>query len=342
MPSIKDVAKVAGVTIGTVSRAFNGYSDISETTKERIFMAAGQLGYKPNINARSLSSKVSSNIGVLIVGLLESSEKDNLIFSLLKGVLKYTHSHDLEAAIYSIDSNVSKQRSYTKFCNEHSIAGVILSGITVDDPYFMELVKSNIPCVVVDIDTSGQNLGCVSIDNIKAMSEITDHVIKMGHRKIIAISGKKNAMVTVERTAGFFEACKANGIAVSTENFIYCDYSEQEAYKNTLQYISKNGTGSATAFICMSDVMALGVIRAIRELGYSIPNDFSVTGFDGLPITEYTEPELTTVKQNMEAMGYEGVGLLHKIIRHEPHEKHVIVEHQLCLRNSVQKLGDVC
>lgn len=338
MPSIKDVAKMAGVAIGTVSRAFNGYNDISEATKERIFAAAGQLGYKPNVMARNLSSKVSSNIGVLVVGLLDCSEKDNLIFSMLKGVLNYTHGHDLETAIYSIDSSIEKR--YVDFCEEHSIAGVILSGITVDDPYINDLINSNIPCVTVDVDVSRSNIGCVSTDNVKAMHEITDYVIKMGHRNIVTIAGKKNAMVTVERTAGFFEACRLNHVAQPPEKFFYCDYSEQKAYEDTLKYLKKNGKTEATAFICMSDVMALGVLRAIQELGYRVPDDFSVTGFDGIPITAYTNPPLTTVAQNMTDIGYEGVNLLHRIIRNESYERNVFIDYTFQRRSSVKNMNE--
>lgn len=338
MPSIKDVAKMAGVTIGTVSRAFNGYSDISETTKERIFAAAAQLDYKPNVMARNLSSKVSSNIGVLVVGLLDYSEKDNLTFSMLKGILTYTHGHNLETAIYGIDSSIEKR--YVDFCEEHSIAGVILSGITVDDPYINDLIISNIPCVTIDVDVSRSNIGCVTTDNVKAMYEITDYVIKMGHRNIVTIAGKKNAMVTVERTAGFFEACRLNHVPRSSERFFYCDYSEQKAYEDTLKYLKKNGKKEATAFICMSDVMALGVLRAIHELGYQVPDDFSVTGFDGIPITEYTNPPLTTIVQNMTDMGYEGVNLLHKIIRNEPYGRKVFIDYTFRRRNSVKDLNE--
>lgn len=336
--SIRDVAKRAGVANGTVSRAFNGYDDIRPETKQRIFEAARELNYSPNVSARSLSSKVPPNIGLIVSGLLEANSKDNLIYLVLQGVYRYTLEHHLEVALYTTDSQNQAARPYSRFCSERSIAGAIVSGITTNDPYFRELVDSSFPCVVIDIQLPGRRCGCVSVDNCQASAELTRLLLEQGHRNIVLISGKKDTAVTTERIAGVAAALAEYQMELAREHVIYCDFNEELAYQKTREYLEEHGTRDATAFLCLSDVMAYGVMRAIRESGYSIPTDFSVVGFDGLPLSEYTAPPLTTVWQDMSRIGYEAARLLHQLIQGKDVEKRVYVPYQLLIRSSTRAL----
>ncbi len=336
--TIKDVAKHAGVTIGTVSRAINGYKDIKPATKERVFESIRELGYTPNVIARGLSAKTAPNFGVIVSGLLDSNRNDNLWYLMLQGIYRFALEHEIEVSVYAIDSKRQRQKSYTQFCRERNIAGAILSGITTTDAYFKELVDAAIPCVVIDVPVVGDKVGCVSIDNIKAAREITDYVLGQNHRKIVVIAGKKNAAVTLERAAGIQAGMSAHGLELTHENLFYCDFSEAKACEKTKEYIEKWGKTGATAFLCMSDIMAFGVIRAIRECGYSVPGDFSVAGFDGIPLSEYMIPPLTTVFQDVAKNGYEGASLLKKLIDNSTYERHIYLPHQLIVRDSVAML----
>lgn len=338
MASIKEVAKLASVSPGTVSRAYNGYSDIKPETKERIFEAARLLNYTPNVNARSLSSKITNNIGVLMGGLLEDNPKDTQGLQLLKGVYRFAQKYNFQISIYAIDANIQKKRSYAEFCQEHNIAGAILSGITVHDPYFKELVNLKVPCVTIDIPAAGKKVGCVSIDNFAASKSMMQYLLQCGHRDIIIIAGKKDATVTAERLAGAEEALQEAGIALRRDRIIYCDYKEKVAYTKTMEYLKKHPNIHATAFFCQSDLMALGVYKALGELGFCVPEDYSVTGFDGHPITEYVTPPITTIAQDVSARGYEAGRLLSKIIRGEEYERHVILPYELIERQSVCRI----
>lgn len=119
--------------------------------------AARELGYTPNVSARNLSAKKPPNIGLIVSGLLEGNQKDNLVYLLLQGVLSYATKHRLEIALYTTDSQEQRKRSYTEFCAQHSISGTILSGITTDDAYFSELMDSGIPTVAVDVPIPNEN-----------------------------------------------------------------------------------------------------------------------------------------------------------------------------------------
>jgi len=334
--SIKEVAKLAGVTNGTVSRAFNGYADILPETKVRILSAAKALGYTPNVNARSLSAKRPPNIGLIISGMLEGDPKDNLIYLMLQGVLCYSQENQLEVALYATDSVGQRNKSYVDFCREHSISGAILSGITTDDVYLGELIDSGIPSVAIDVPIEGNMAGWVSIDNKAAAQEMIAYLLEQGHRDIAIVNGKQNAAVNKLRLAGVEHAMAAAELAIKPERMLYGSFDEHRAYKVVADYLEKHENRDATAFFCFSDIMAIGALRAITEAGYSVPKDFSLAGFDGLPISELTTPALTTIAQDMRRIGQESAAMLHDMLRDRSVSEHHLVPHRLMIRSSVR------
>lgn len=338
MATIKDVARESKVSIGTVSRAFNGYQDISADTKARIFKVAGKLGYSPNVNAKSLSSKVSPNMGLIVSGFLDSDKRNGFVLSLLKGTYKFASEHEIEVALYTLDTELQKKKSYEQFCTEHSIYGAVLSGVSTDDPYFNELVRAGLPCVLIDAYIKGKGLCCVSIDNVKAAQEMTEYLLDHHHKKIVIVQGKKEAEVNNYRIAGIYAAFSRRGMELTREQILTCGFRETVAYEKVKEYITQHKTGGATAFMCLSDVMALGTLRAISELGYSVPEDFSVTGFDGIPIASYTTPTLTTIEQDMEEIGYKAAEVLQELRKDPSVSKSVYVPYRFIERNSVRIL----
>lgn len=338
MATIKDVARESKVSIGTVSRAFNGYQDISAETKARIFEVAGRMGYSPNVNAKSLSSKVSPNMGLIVSGFLDSDKRNGFVLSLLKGTYKFASEHGIEVALYTLDTELQKKKSYEQFCTEHSIYGAVLSGVSTDDPYFNELVKAGLPCVLIDAYIKGNGLCCVSIDNVKAAQEMTEYLFDNNHRNIVIVQGKKEAEVNNYRIAGIYAAFSRRGMELTREQILTCGFRETIAYEKVKEYIKDHGKEGATAFMCLSDVMALGTLRAISELGYSVPDDFSVTGFDGIPISAYTTPTLTTIEQDMEEIGYKAAEVLQDLRKEPSVSKSIYVPYNFIERNSVRKI----
>lgn len=337
--TIREVAKQAGVSVGTVSRAFNGYADISAQTKARIVEAAKELGYTPNVNARSLSAKVAPNMGVIVSGLMEDDGKDNIFLSLLQGIYRYTLQNNFEITLYATHSEDQNQKPYMKFCKEHNISGAILSGITTNDPYFHELVNGgDVPCVLIDIHLEGKGLGGVSIDNYGAARELTQYLFDRNHKDIMVVSGKKNAAVNIDRIASVYETFRKNGLELDKSRVMYCDFKEEKAYSKVYKYLKKYGKSEITAFLCLSDIMALGVMKAIKECGYSIPEDFSIVGFDGIPLCSYLTPKLTTITQDVNEIGYQSAKLLHELLNDSNISKNVYVPYKLTEGESVRTL----
>lgn len=339
MTTIKDVAKEAGVSVSIVSKAFNNYPDVNEKTKQRIFEIADQMGYTPNVVAKNLSSKKQMTIGLISSGVLNNSEKDNNAFNIFKGVYTAVSASQFELSIYLIDSQRQKQKSYAKYCRERNIGGALLQGIRIDDPYYMELINTNIPCVVLDIipETTNGLVGSVSIDNVRASKEIAMYLLERNHTNISIVAGTKNTYVNSERIKGVQEAFKERSLELNLEEIIYADFSEQEAYEQTKKHLEMK---RPSAFLCFSDLMAFGVMKAVKEKGLKVPEDISVTGFDDLMFSSYTEPQLTTIGQDFFEIGKLAAQLLQDLMASNEDQKHVFVEHALVERGSVKTISE--
>jgi LacI family transcriptional regulator len=337
MATIKDVAKKAGVSISVVSKTYNNYADVSEETRQRIFAVAKELNYTPNIVAKNLSSKKQMTFGLISSGVLNDNEKDNNAFDIFKGVYREISESRFELSIYLIDSQKQKQQSYVQYCRERNIGGAILQGIRTDDPYYKELINTDIPCVVLDIMNETENgmIGSVSIDNAKASKEMALYLLERNHRKLAIMTGTKETYVNKERMKGVEEALGEYGLKLSDIDALDADFSEETAYELTKAYLQKN---EPTAFLCFSDLMAFGVMKAVKEAGLNIPEDISVTGFDDLVFSAFTQPPLTTIKQDFVQIGKVAAGLLQDIKENKLERQHIWVEHQLMDRESVKTL----
>ncbi|MCM3585352.1 LacI family transcriptional regulator [Mesobacillus maritimus] len=339
MATIKDVAKKAGVSIGIVSKAFNNYPDVSEKTRQRILDIAKEMNYTPNVVAKNLSSKRQLTIGMITSGLLNMDGKDNFnLFNMYKGAYSAVEEK-YELAYFFTDSVKQKEKSYAQFCRERNIGGAILQGISVDDPYFKELVDTNIPCVLIDLTTESDKeglIGNVSTNNYEASREVANYLIESNHRKIVIMAGKVETVVNTERLSGVMAAFKENGLELKEEDVLHANFSEEQAYLMAKEYLK---TKQPTAFLCFSDLMAFGVMKAVKESGLRIPEDISITGFDGLIIAEYTQPLLTTVRQDFFEIGKQAATLLQEMMEQKSTKQRVFVPHELIKRESVKTLS---
>lgn len=342
MPAtIRDVAKAAGVTIGTVSRALNNYSDVNCHTRERILRVAQELGYRPNQMARSLSSKHSKNIALVLSGFLEDTMLNDFETMLMKGIYQFAFEHGIDIAMYVINSRTQKEKSYEQLCYEHNIAGAILFGLKTNDPYCEALAAGHRPCVTIDTEVRGPCISNVTLDDVTAFDELTQYLIDRGHRKIVLVHGRKNAMVSMERLVGAYQAFTRNGLTLTHDSIIYTNFLREEAVAGVGAYFRTHTPDSATAFLCMSDMLAIGTIEALKSLGYRVPDDYSVVGYDGLEVANYTDPKITTVDQNIKEKGYEAAHLLYDMLNGIRPAQKLVLPHTLVERESVKNLSEL-
>lgn len=337
--TIKEVAKKANVSVSVVSKSFNNYKDVKEETRQRIFAVAKELDYSPNINAKNLSSKKRMTIGLISSGVLNDNVKDSNAFDIFKGVYRAVADSRFDLSINLIDSKRQTQQSYVQYCRERNIGGAILQGIRTDDQYYKELIDTSLPCVVLDIMNESDNgmIGSVSIDNAKAAREIAGYLLQRNHRDIVVIAGTPETYVNKERIKGVEEALQSCGLELEGLTVLEADFSEEQAYLLAKKYLQEQ---QPTAFLCFSDLMAIGVMKAVKEAGLKIPEDISVTGFDDLVFCSYTEPALTTIRQDFIEIGKNAAQLLQAIKENNAVKQHIWIEHQLMERDSVKTLAN--
>lgn len=275
--------------------------------------------------------------GLISSGVLNDNEKDNNAFDIFKGVYREISESRFELSINLIDSKKQKQQSYVQYCRERNIGGAILQGIRIDDPYYKELIDTDIPCVVLDIMNETENglIGSVSINNAQASKAMALHLLERNHRNLVIMGGTKETYVNKERMKGVEEALQAYGMELGDVDVLDADFSEETAYKLSKQYLQKK---QPTAFLCFSDLMAFGVMSAVKEAGLRIPEDVSVTGFDDLIFSGFIQPPLTTIRQDFVEIGKVAARLLQDIKENKLERQHIWVEHQLMERESVKTL----
>lgn len=332
--NISDVARLAGVSIGTVSRAFNDYPDISPATKEKIKAAARQLNYKPNVSARNLSAKKPPNIGLIMSGLLDVNPLDSNPHLQLQGIFGYALHQHLELALYATDSKEQRRSSFVEFCATRNLSGTILSGISLNDPYLKELVDTPIPAVSIDVPIGSPHTGWVSVDNAAAMQDLTRAMLALGHRKLLVIAGKPDAAINQDRMLSVQAALGEAGLPFPGDRVLYGDFSREQTRALLARQLAQSGLDGVTCILCFSDLMAMGALEALKEAGLQVPGQVSVTGFDDQPIAQVLNPPLSTLRQDMRQMGWEAAALLHRMMAADAPGSHLVLPHDIILRGT--------
>ena len=313
MANIRDVAKRANLSVSTVSKAYNNYSEISAATKERIFHAARELDYFPNKAARELSRGDLHNVGLIVKELTTHTTQDEHTFRLLGGVHSRVSETGHDLVLYTTNQIKRMNLSYVEFCRHHSLMGAIVHGLDMDDPYLAALLSSPIPCVLIDIEAEGPNTAFIATDNESAAAEVVDLLCAKTNGRICHILGGETADVTQYRKRGVQRAIEKNNREAV---FIAGDFQEYMAYENMKNAL--RDYADISAVFAASDLMALGALRAIYEAGRTPGQDILLVGFDGLKVLEYTQPPVATVFQDFHAMGLLAVDTLLKIAGNEP------------------------
>lgn len=334
MATIKDIAKQAGVSVTTVSRALNGYSDVNDKTRKHIEETARHLNYSPNTLARSLVMNKSQTVGLLVSELNRSGAKDMFTYEVMCGINDSASDVGYDLILFSTNTVKQKQKSYTQLCRERQVEGVIMQGIKMDDPYIKEVIDSNIPCVFVDVDVEGEDVGFVTTDNVFGAQMAVKHLINLGHTEIAMMNGHDQAHVSAKRRKGYERELTDAGLSVRDEFVLNGDFLEPMAESAAYPFLKAHP--EVTAIFCASDLMALGVMKAAKRLGLSIPEDLSLVGYDDIVLSEYTNPPLTTISQDKYQMGYEAAKLLTSMLKNDDGlvQKKTTLDNRLIVRGT--------
>lgn len=336
MVSLKDISKKCGVSIATVSKAINNHNDVSQKTKDMINKVAKEMGYFPNSQARALKTNRTYNLGVLFVDLADRGLTHEF-FSLVLNSFKCS-AEERGYDITFINKNISgKKMSYYEHCKYRNVDGVLVACVDFKDPDVYELANSDIPLVTVD--HVFDNRSAVLSDNRQGIRELFDYVYSMGHRKIAYINGDKSS-VADNRMVGFFKALSDYNIPVQDDYILNSEYLNPElTEKLTTQLLSL--PNPPTCIFMPDDFSAIGGYNAVKNLGLTVGKDISIVGYDGMRISQFLSPTLTTYKQDADSIGRQATNQLIALIE-KPNvtfNEVINVRGQLVINNSVAKIN---
>lgn len=340
MASLKEIAKRAGVSVSTVSRTLNNYDDVSPETREKILRIARELNYFPNAVARSLVKKRTYTIGVFFGNKMNSGFDHPFFLDVISSIREVIGNAGYDLLIFT---NKKKERAtYTTLCRERSVDGVVLlltgEGKKKTEP-LMELQNSRIPCIAIDIPLSGEKCTYVESDNYGGAREAVQHLISLGHRRIAFIGGDEISKTSYDRLRGYQDMLMESRIGFDP-SLIQLGYFSREKAREAARKLMLERP-EITAFFAVSDMMAMGVIEGLQQLGYQIPQDVSVVGFDDIKEAAYIRPSLTTVRQDKIGLGSQAARILLQIIEHpERPVAPVTLPCQLIVRKSTSKPRD--
>lgn len=306
MITIYDIAKECGFAPTTVSKTLNGYQGVNENTRAKILDTALKLGYQPNIAARSLITKRSYNIGVVIY-IKDTVDLTHFLFiKILNKFKNVLDQHGYDITIISKEDNNLNKQAFINHCRMRRVDGIFLFGDFTSSP-FQEILESEIPAI--GFDYYGDKIDSVTSDNYEATKNLTQYLISLGHRDILYLSGSYN-YVTERRAKGFTDAITEAGLTFSADMVRETAfYNPGALYEETKRILS--GDKKYSAIIFPDDYSAVGGMRALKEAGLKVPRDISVASFDGIEFSELTTPALTTVRQDTEKIGE---ALAHKLL----------------------------
>ena len=298
MVTIKDISKQCGVSPATVSKALNGYGDISTETAEMIRKTAQEMHYMPNAAARQLKTNMSHNIGVLFVDDTMSGLTHEYFSAILNSAKE--EAERLGYDITFISRNVGgNNSSFVEHCRYRKCDGVLIASVDFLSDQVRELVESEFPTVTIDYSFNNQS--SVVSDNVEGAYRLTEYLLEKGHRKIAFIHGEKTS-VTEKRLVGFFRACEDYGIDIPEEYVLEARYHDPKVCEVLTEQLMKM-EDPPTVIMYPDDYSYLGGLRQLEKMGLSVPEDVSAAGYDGINISQVLRPRLTTYYQDAEMIG---------------------------------------
>ena len=336
--TIKDVAKHCGVSVSTVSRVLNGRPDVHREVRERVLRAVEELGYVPNNSARDLVSRQSDAIGVVVRGT------GNLFFSaILKTVAAEIDRRGYTMAMRFIGPLDDEVKAGALLEREKKLRGLLFLGGRFDySPAQMSSV--NVPYVLVSYTNIFGTLGeesysSVSIDDFRTAYLAVETLIRRGHRRIAAVvSSSSDRSVSELRTRGYRQALADNGIAFDPALLEETggDFSMPGTYEGVRRVLARRQ--DFTALFTLSDTTGMAALKALEDAGKRVPQDVSVIAIDGIEVSEYSSPVLTTMVQPAEEMGRESVRILVDLLEKRGGAQHLLLETRLREGASVRSL----
>lgn len=335
MGTIKDVAKMAGVSTSTVSRALSGKIPVDEKTKQKVMAAVKELNYQPNALAKSLKEGTTNTIALIIPNIR------NAVFpAVARGVEDIARKHGFTVILCNTDEDLTIEKEYVDKLKKRWVDGFVFATAVNNEDHILALKDAGFPVILL-VRHLDAKIDAVISDNFKASYEAVSYLVKRGHKKIAIISNKLELSLYKNRLEGYKKALQEADLPIDEELIITSLSDEDNAYEPMLKML-QSGI-DVDAVFAMSDYKAAGVIRAIKDFGLSVPEDISVIGYGNTEMSPLLDPPLTTISQPFYEMGANATTKLIKLIKNKnksqkSDEKPVIdiLESKLIIRSSTR------
>ncbi len=299
MVTIKDVSKRSGFSVTTVSKALNNYPDISAATKAKILKLCDEMGYVPNLSARSLVTQKSYTIGIIFEEVTGIGLQHPLFSKILESFKNVVEANGYD--IMFLSKNMGKQNgSYLQHSKRKQVEGILVLCGEFQSDELVNLYKSDIPTIVIDYGFA--NVTNVESNNEQGVDMAVKYFKQLGHTKVAHIHGGDYLYVGSKRKQYFVEAMKKYHLDIKDDYLVSGEFFSKEAGFDAMKKLIKL-EDPPTAVFCASDMIAIGAMQAIYQAGYNVPDDFSIIGFDGIDIGQVIAPRLTTIRQDTNKIG---------------------------------------
>ncbi|SEM57343.1 LacI family DNA-binding transcriptional regulator [Paenibacillus sp. OV219] len=325
--TIKDVARIAGVAVSTVSYALNNSPKISEETRKKVVRAAESLNYRPSNAARNLKKQKSETIGLFLYSL-----GGPFYSQLIEGIQEVVASYNYNLIVCSTFGG--ENSSAHRFLREKFVDGAIIMGTPISDSLILQVAGKDFPIVVLDRELNSDYVRSVLIDDEQGAYDAVTHLIKLGRRKIEFLSGPLFTIDNINRYEGYKRAMDEHNLPFSPEILMQGNCTETSGYQAMKLMLA--GSQMPDAVFAANDEMAIGAIRALNEANLSVPEQVAVVGFDNIHQSSYVRPSLTTVGHSRYELGAIATQCL---FNSSPKDNSIVLPTELVIRQSCGGMG---
>ncbi|AIQ63271.1 HTH-type transcriptional regulator MalR [compost metagenome] len=334
--TIKDVAKRAGVSPSTVSRVLSGHPRISVETSRKVKGIMEEMGYHPNIMAKSLVSKTTNSICIILPKPAEELFSNLFFMELIRGIVTQASRSGYDVLISSGANEKEELDAVSRLLKGRRVDGAILLYSRKDDAVIDFLQSNGYPCVLVGRSDKYEDMLSVDTDNVMAAYDATSHLISMGHERIGFVSGPPNLIVSRDRLQGYRKAIEEHGLESRPEWIVEGEFLQDSGYRAMSFFM--NLPNRPTALVVVDDMVSFGVLRGLNELKFKVPNDLALVSFNNIPLAELSSPPISSIDIGIYHLGYTASQVLIQSIQSPNKEtgytNRFIIPHRLIVRES--------
>jgi LacI family transcriptional regulator len=332
-PTLEEVAKLVGVSRSTVSRVINDQPNVRPEVRERVWQVVRELGYQPHAAARSLVTRRTHVIGMIIPEAVTTLFTDPFFPLLLRGATEACNSHQYQLMLSLFTAHADRQEIYERILHSGYLDGALVASASLEDPIVPNLLRDRIPFISVG-RYPDERVHYVDVDNVGGARMAVEHLIRLGHRRIATITGPPDMIASQDRLSGYRQALEARGIPVEEELIVEGDYTENSGTVAMQRLLP----ASPSAVFVASDMMAVGALKALRQANRQVPQDIALVSFDDIPIASAIVPALTAVRQPIERMASMAVEVLLSVLETSSEEEapvhRIVLPTELVIRAS--------